>query len=171
LGDKPLSLAVEIPPQHGTVEVIFGPTSPHFVDKYSDAYVRYIPAVNFYGQDSFVYTVTDIDGDISTATVTVIVSSVNDAPLSMDDAYNLEEDSVLNVEAPGVLGNDNDVDGDPLITLLESDVIYGTLVLREDGSFTYTPDPGFIGMDSFTYKVSDGIELSDVATVTILVVY
>jgi hypothetical protein len=97
--------------------------------------------------------------------------SVNDPPTAMDNEYDVEEDDVLIVEAPGVLENDDDVEGDPLIALLESGVSKGTLVLNEDGSFTYTPDPGFIGTDTFTYKASDGIEFSDVATVTILIVY
>ncbi len=155
LGDAPVSLAVEIPPQHGTAEVIEGPNPTSFTDVDSGAYVRYTPAADFNGQDSFSYTVTDVDGDSSTATVWVTVNP----------------EGVLSVEAPGVLGNDEDVDGNPLIALLEAGVSNGTLVLNEAGSFTYTPDPDFNGTDSFTYRASDGRKASKVATVTILIVY
>jgi hypothetical protein len=158
LGDAPVRLMVAIQPTHGTAEVV-------------EDRIRYTPVTDFHGQDSFSYTVTDVDDDTSTATVTITVNSVNDAPLSMDDGYSLDEGGVLTVEAPGVLENDSDADGDPLIALLEVNVSHGDLVLNEDGSFTYTPDPGFIGKDSFTYKASDGFELSDVATVIIYIVY
>jgi hypothetical protein len=158
LGDAPISLMVAMQPKHGTADVVEGK-------------IRYTPITDFYGLDSFSYMVTDVDDDTSTAMVTITVSSVNDPPLSMDDGYSLDEDGVLTVEAPGVLGNDSDADGDPLIVFLESGPSHGDLVLNEDGSFTYTPDSGFIGKDRFTYKASDGSELSDVATVTILIVY
>jgi VCBS repeat-containing protein len=169
LVDTPISLAVEIPPQHGTAEIIEGPIPPDLTNTVLGAYVRYTPATNFNGQDIFSYTVTDVDGDSSTATVWVTINPVNDPPTAMDNEYDVEEDDVLFVGAPGVLGNDEDVDGDPLIALLEAGVSKGTLVLNEDGSFTYTPDPDFNGSDNFTYRVSDGSEVSGVATVTIAV--
>src|SRR5690606_41230992 len=71
------------------------------------------------------------------------------------------------VPAPGVLANDTDPNGDPLTAQLVDGPANGTLVLNPDGSFTYTPDTGFSGTDSFTYQASDGSALSNVATVTI----
>ena len=61
-----------------------------------------------------------------------------------------------NVPAPGVLGNDTDVEGDPLTAIKVSDPLHGTLTLNADGSFTYTPNGNFNGNDSFTYKANDG---------------
>jgi VCBS repeat-containing protein len=171
LTDTPIGLAVEIPPQHGTAEVIEGPIPSNITDMVSGAYVRYTPAANFNGQDSFSYTVTDVDGDSSTATVWVTVNPVKYPLTAIGNEYDVEEDDVLIVEAPGVFRNDEDVDGNPLIAVLESGVSHGNLVLNEDGSFTYTPDPGFVGKVNFNYKASDGIEFSDVATVTIIIVY
>ena len=67
----------------------------------------------------------------------------------------------------GVLRNDQDVDGDPLSALLLDGPLHGSLTLNGDGSLTYQPEAGFVGTDSFTYKVSDGKTESNVATVVI----
>ncbi len=150
LADTPISVTLVIPPQNGTAEIIEGPIPSNFTDMVSDAYVRYTPAINFNGQDSFTYRVTDIDGDSSTATVSITVNPVIDAPTAMDHEYEVDEDHVLIVEAPGVLWNDKDVDGNALTTLLEAGVIKGTLVLSEDGSMTSPQDPDFSGTDSIT---------------------
>ncbi|NOG48614.1 MAG: cadherin-like domain-containing protein [Chloroflexi bacterium] len=84
----------------------------------------------------------------------------------MDDAYATDEDTALNVAAPGVLTNDTDVDGDTLTAVLVVGPTNGTLTLSNDGSFIYTPNAGFNGSDSFTYRASDGTLLSNIATVT-----
>jgi len=68
-----------------------------------------------------------------------------------------------------VLANDTDANADALIAEMVLDVANGTLTLAEDGSFTYTPDAGFVGEDSFTYKAFDGELYSEVVTVTITV--
>lgn len=70
----------------------------------------------------------------------------------------------------GVLLNDGDPDGDYKTALLVSQPTHGTLAFTADGGFTYTPDPGFVGSDSFTYRANDGERQSDVATVVINVV-
>ena len=74
--------------------------------------------------------------------VIITVSYVNQPPTANDDSYTTDEDTTLNIPAPGVLSNDNDPDGGPssLTAVLVSDVSYGTLTLNSDGSFTYTPD-------------------------------
>lgn len=71
-----------------------------------------------------------------------------------------------------MLGNDFDLDGDSLsVTPIDAPVVNGHLVLRADGSFTFTPHrPGLDGGESFDYTVSDGRGGSDVATVDIDVV-
>ena len=75
------------------------------------------------------------------------------------------------VGAPGVLGNDGDQDGDPLTvqTSLVSAPSDGAVSLGADGSFTYTPNSGFTGSDSFTYRIDDGTGRSADAVVTITV--
>jgi lysophospholipase L1-like esterase len=91
----------------------------------------------------------------------------NSVPVAVDDNYDVTQDSTLIINAPGVLTNDTDANGDTLTASLESDVANGTLSLAPDGSFNYTPAPGFIGVDGFDYRASDGIDLGNVASVTI----
>ena len=94
----------------------------------------------------------------------------NDAPVASDDAYSVDEDSVLTVAAPGVLANDTDTDGpDALTAHLASGPAHGSLTLNAGGSFTYTPDADYNGTDSFTYVANDGQDGSNVATVAIAV--
>jgi hypothetical protein len=69
----------------------------------------------------------------------------------------------------GVLANDSDVEGDLLSAVLVSGPKYGGLTLNSDGSFTYTPNAGFTGKDSFTYRASDGVDQGSTATVNITV--
>jgi uncharacterized repeat protein (TIGR01451 family) len=97
------------------------------------------------------------------ASVAVLVDTV---PLAADDSFTASEDTTLNVPAPGVLDNDIDADGDALAASLLSGPSNGDLQLNSDGSFIYTPDPDFNGLDSFTYLVDDGF-LTDEATVEI----
>jgi acid phosphatase type 7 len=94
----------------------------------------------------------------------------NNAPVAVDDAYSVDEDAVLTVDAPGVLSNDTDADEqDTLAAVLVSEPGNGSVALSEDGSFSYTPNPDFNGTDSFSYKASDGKMESNLATVTITV--
>jgi hypothetical protein len=160
--------AITAPAAHGTAEIITtGPDAGK---------VRYTPNPNYSGPDSFDYRVCD-DGQTNgaddpkcdTATVTIMVTAVNDAPEANDDAYNTDEDMQLTVSAPGVLGNDTDVEGDNLGATVLNDADNGVLTLNSNGSFTYTPNSDFNGTDSFTYTVSDGNGGTDTATVSITV--
>jgi VCBS repeat-containing protein len=95
--------------------------------------------------------------------------NLNEAPYAGDDSYTTDEDMLLSVTTPGILGNDTDADTDTLTAVLVGDVSHGTLILNGDGSFSYTPDADFNGADSFTYKANDGLADSNIATVTITV--
>jgi VCBS repeat-containing protein len=153
----PLSVSIVSGPTHGRATV-----NP-------DGTITYTPNPDFCGTDSFTYKACDPAGACDTATVTIHVTCVNDAPVAQDDSYTTNEDTPLVVPAPGVLGNDYDVDGDPLTSVLVSGPAHGTLTLNPDGSFTYTPNSKFYGTDTFTYRVFDGELYSNVATVTITV--
>src|SRR2546426_2026567 len=78
----------------------------------------YVPAANFNGGDSFTYKANDGTADSNIATVTITVTAVNDPPVANNDSYSTNDDTVLTVAAPGVLGNDSDVDGDPLTAIV-----------------------------------------------------
>lgn len=75
----------------------------------------------------------------------------------------------MTISAPGVLANDADPNGLLLTATLGTLPAHGILVLNVDGSFTYVPNPGFYGTDSFTYTAVDLFTASRSATVTISV--
>jgi len=111
--------------------------------------------------------------------IQIYVAPVNDAPNAVDDVYTVAEGGTLNISDAdgtvtpgdatddGVLVNDQDVDGDPMVATVVAGPSYGTVTLNLDGTFTYTHDGTDVASDSFTYQVSDGTVLSNVATVTI----
>jgi len=98
------------------------------------------------------------------------VAVVAAPPIAFDDAYETTAANNLSVDAPGVLENDTDADGDPLTAILVTDPVSGGVVnLFTDGSFEYEPPPAFLGLDSFTYRAFDGTDVSNIATVTVTV--
>jgi len=129
----------------------------------------YEPASSFTGTDTFTYVANDSQLNSNVATVTITVTAGNIAPVAVDDAYLVDEDNTLSLPAPGVLGNDSDVNLDPLTAALVTGTSNGTLTLNPDGCFSYTPALNFWGTDSFTYVANDGPLDSNVATVTITV--
>jgi hypothetical protein len=137
---------------------------------YSNGSFSYLPTLNFNGQDSFTYIVNDGTDNSSIATAKITINPVNDPPVSFDDSYIVDEDETLEVlTAAGVLANDTDIEGDMLSAILIGDVADGILTLNENGSFTYSPDANFNGVDGFTYIANDGLDNSTVAKVSIVV--
>ncbi|MBS1226130.1 MAG: hypothetical protein H6R32_64 [Candidatus Aminicenantes bacterium] len=93
----------------------------------------------------------------------------NEPPVAVNDAYATDEATTLAITAPGLLANDTDADGDPLTASLVGSPANGVLALNADGSFNYTPNPGFSGPDSFLYAANDGTAASAAATVSVTV--
>ena len=135
----------------------------------TDGSFTYLPNANFHGEDSFLYRASDGALHSETTLVRIIVIATNDAPIAVNDAYATAEDIAINVPAPGVLPNDTDADGDPLTAQLVGNVAHGTLVLNADGSFNYTPNGNYHGVDSFTYQITDSFATSAVATVSLTI--
>jgi hypothetical protein len=129
----------------------------------------YSPAQDFTGLDQFSYTVQDGKGGTASADVDLSISQVNDPPVALDDQYNVEAESSFSLSAPGVLANDTDIDSNTLIASLVAGPSHGFMNLAADGSLTYTPNAGFVGVDGFTYRVEDNTGASTVATVSIVV--
>jgi hypothetical protein len=122
----------------------------------------YTPKTDFFGSDSFSYTAFDVDGDRATATVTLNVKDVaetpNDNPMVVrNDTYAATEDKPLTISASsGVLANDTALDGGKAVVAGQVDTAKGgTVLLNQDGSFTYTPKTDFFGSDSFFYTAYD----------------
>ncbi len=130
--------------------------------------ITYTPAADFFGAETFTYTVSDGHDGYATAAVVVSVSNLADAPVADDNDYSTLKDTTLAIPAPGVLSNDSDADGDALAAALTSPPALGALSLNGDGAFVYTPTAGFEGDATFSYVASDGV-LTDTATVTISV--
>jgi len=152
-----------------TAILVSGPSHATLVLN-ADGSFTYTPEENYFGADAFTYGVNDGFEDSNEATVTITVHPVNDAPVAANDGYGAFSDAVLTIDAAaGLLANDTDVDSDPLTASVETQPSHGTLNLNADGSFTYTPEAGFHGIDSFTYRANDGLVDSNEATVTILV--
>lgn len=125
------------------------------------------------GTYCFVFNPTEDAGDpnlrITSQFTLEAVTPVNIAPVAVANNYSVDEDDVLSVVAPGVLGNDTDAESNPLTAVLVSGTSNGVLVLNANGSFTYTPNANFNGSDSFTYKANDGLLDSNTVTVSITV--
>jgi len=146
------------------------------VDVQPDGAFTYTPPEDFNGETSFAYGV-QADGGLdcpgpaeSQAIVSLTIVAVNDAPTARADSFQGLTDRTLNVAAPGVLLNDGDVDiGDSLVAAKETNPVHGSVNLAEDGSFSYTPNPGYVGPDVFSYRASDGTETSPVRAVRITV--
>jgi FtsP/CotA-like multicopper oxidase with cupredoxin domain len=126
----------------------------------------YTPLANYHGGDSFTYRA--MNGAVASlpATVSLTVNPINDVPVAANNAYSVAAGATLNVAAPGVLGNDSDVDGNPL-TAVNASALAG-LSLSADGSLVYNA-PASAGSYPFTYQASDGTASSAAATVTFTV--
>jgi Bacterial Ig domain len=99
-----------------------------------------------------------------------VLGLLNIPPVGTPDAYSTPYQTRLDVDTPGVLANDIDLDGDQLETRLVSGTSHGVLRLDKDGKVRYEPDPGYSGTDSFTYRPFDGTALAVLpAAVTITV--
>jgi VCBS repeat-containing protein len=132
-----------------------------------DGTVTYAPGPNYDGPDTFTYTAGDGHGGTATGTVSITVTAGNDAPIAVNDAMTVDEDTA---GTGNVLTNDTDPDGGTALTVsVVANPAHGTLVMNPDGSFTYTPAADFSGGDSFTYTANDGSADSNVTTVMITV--
>lgn len=131
----------------------------------------YTPNGNWSGEDWFTYSINDGLLESNRVNVTITVNPVNDAPEAVADAASVDEDNSLTVPAPGVLGNDLDIDtaAASLSAVLVSGPANGALALNSDGSLVYTPNANWSGADSFSYKANDGALDSNTATATVTV--
>lgn len=128
--------------------------------------ITYTPTANYNGTDSFTYAISDGRGGSSTATVSLTVNPINDAPVANADTGTVQAGNALIIN---VLANDTDVEADPLTVTGIGAPGHGTVVLNQNGTVTYTAATGYAGADSFTYSVSDGNGGSATASVNITV--
>jgi len=131
--------------------------------------VSYTGNANFFGDDSFTYTVIDAAGAISApTTVSLTVNNVNDEPVANDDSGQTVQG--IPVTFTTLRDNDSDLDGDTLSISGAAAAANGEVVNNLDGTVTYTPDISFNGSDSFTYSIVDGNGGSATASVNVTVI-
>ncbi len=151
-------LSIGTPSQGGTAEVL-------------SSTISYTPELNFNGVETFTYTAGCAGCESDTATVTVTVNPVNDAPVAVDDSVTTDEGEAVVI---ALLANDYDVDGDSLTVSDIGSPFTGTLActgaVSSTGVVTYTPPVSYelTTVVSFTYEVNDGQGATDSATVRIL---
>jgi hypothetical protein len=147
---NPLTYAVAAGPAHGSLSG----SAPN---------LSYTPAANYYGSDSFTFTVNDGTVDSATATVSITVTEVNDAPVATAQSVTTAEDTAVAITLAGT-----DADGNPLTYAVAAGPAHGSLS-GSAPNLSYTPAANYYGSDSFTFKVNDGTVDSATATVSITV--
>ncbi|MFC4144157.1 DUF7507 domain-containing protein, partial [Pedobacter mendelii] len=153
---NPVSVEIVTQPAHGTLTI-----NP-------DGTVTYKPDPNYNGTDSFIYTVKGRDGLISNpATVNILVTP--SIPVAVDDATKTGFNTPVQLD---IIGNDR-ADGSSLdkgsLEILTQPA-HGTLRINADGTVVYTPNPGFTGIDTFTYRIKDASDTwTNIATGTITI--
>ncbi len=130
--------------------------------------ISYTAPANFAGTTTFSYTITG-GAQTDTATVTLTVNAVNQAPNAVDDQASVDSNSGANVL--NVLQNDTDAEGAVTITAVTQPANGGSVAISGNGqNVTFTPTAGFVGSSTFTYTITDAGNLTDTATVTVQVV-
>ena len=150
-----------------TASVVAGPANGSVVNN-GDGTFTYTPTLDWFGTDTFTYTVHDSGLLLSnTATVTVVVAAVNDPPDAVADSLTVDQSNAATTV--DVRLNDSDVEGGPLTVVAVTDGSHGTTVHNGDGTITYTHSGTNSLNDSFTYTVEDpgGLQATAVVTVTV----
>jgi hypothetical protein len=152
--NDPLTFHIDVEPEHGILEQVNGPDW------------RYTPTENFFGSDSFVFHANDGLNGSNLATVSINIRSVNDQPVAYDQDVETDVDTPVDITFGA-----SDPEGDPLEYLINISPRHGFLEqdLIDAALWTYTPNPGYLGSDSFTFHVNDGSEDSNIATIDIVI--
>ena len=145
-----LSWIIVSNPQHGALSG----TAPD---------LTYTPDENYNGSDSFTFKVNDGTDDSNTATVSITIDPVNDAPVADNQSVTTPEETPLAITLTA-----SDVESVSLTYEVVSNPVHGKLTGTLP-NLTYTPDPVWYGMDSFTFKAYDGALYSEIATISIVV--
>jgi gliding motility-associated-like protein len=136
----------------------------------SDGSVTYTPPTDFLGEDKFDYTITTPDGRIDSATVTVLILAPADLTIeAVNDEFEIFNDEVA--EGSIIVNDINPVGEIVISTTPEEAPENGLVSINPDGTIVYTPNAGFSGIDSFSYRICNSIvpTLCDEAVVTIYV--
>ena len=134
----------------------FGQGTHGTVTAGSNGVLTYTPTDGYNGTDSFEVVISDGRGGLATTTVDVTVAPVNHAPVAGTDALSVSSGASVTFTLASLLANDSDADGDGLTIVGLGAPVHGTLINNGNGSYTYTPDAGYNGLDGIRYTLSDG---------------
>lgn len=151
-----------------TAALVSSPTKGNLTFN-SNGSFTYVPNANANGTDSFTYRANDGSLNSNTATVTITINSVNDAPVANDDYYTTARNTRIVITVAGLLSNDFDADGDTLTPSASAFPVNGQLVPITSTSFWYVPNNNFTGVEIFRYSISDGRGGSDTADIVVTV--
>ncbi|MCS0182482.1 tandem-95 repeat protein [Vibrio alginolyticus] len=121
-----------------------------------DGTFSFAPNENFNGDVSLDVVVVDEDGATATTNASIDVLPINDAPVSGDLAYSVDEDGSITLSQEQLLAQAGDVDGDDLTASNLTVDGNATVVANDDGSFTITPDADFNGDIDLSFDITDG---------------
>lgn len=147
----PLTIIAVSTPANGTASIV-GDT------------VRYVPRTGFFGADSFTYTISD---GALTATATVRITVTAAAPIANLDVATTRRNQPVTID---VLANDRDPAGDTLTLVAVENPAHGRVDFTASGQVTYTPRPGFAGVDRFTYRIRNGAGLEAEGRIEVTVI-
>ena len=128
----------------------------------ADGTYTYTPGTDYVGDDSFTVNVSDNNGGTTSSAITIHVVEGNAAPTLENSENNTTKNTAINGQVTGT-----DANGDGLTYTKGSDPVHGSVEVNADGTYTYTPETGYVGDDSFKVTVSDGKGGSAEATVTV----
>ena len=146
-------LANDTDPDGDTLTVTSATATNGTVTLNPDGTITYTPNQDYNGPDTISYVVDDGNGGTATSTVSVTVNPVNDDPVARDDAASTTFNTPVTID---VLANDTDVDGDTLAVLGTPTSADGTVTVNPDGTITFAPVAGFVGVAVIDYTVTDG---------------
>jgi gliding motility-associated-like protein len=152
----PNGFSVTDDPKHGSI--VFNPNGTY----------TYTPEPNFNGIDSVHYKVCDVFGLCTSATIVFTINPTNDPPVLNNATPAVTEDTpISSTVAPNASDIDNNLN--PNSFVLTDSPLHGTAKMNPDGTYTYTPNPNFIGIDSVHYKVCDLNNVCTIATIVFTV--
>ena len=146
-------ITITTEPQHGTVVVN------------SDNTVSYRPETDYYGTDSYIYQICNVDDECASAAVDITINPVNDyIPLPVDDSRATSRNQAVDID---VLFNDKGLNDGGIVLTTISTPSHGSVIVNSDNTITYTPTTDYLGFDSFDYQVCDRDNDCGTATVTV----